>query len=248
MPEEEDRQRQEREARQRAEASQQRPERKYTVTVRREKKAAAGEPPEPRYCGMTVYQWWSTIIQVGILGATVIYAIYAGGQWNATNEIASLTERQMIADHRPWIFPYDFAEAPPDMKSGGRDGRYVVQFKNYGPAPALGVFVTAHTTEYSAKLPGTPDPGCDKPWAVPRGNALGPNENRMTIAGHVEPADEGGKTRASGDPDLWGFGRIDYVGVFGEPHATIFCLALWRRAAGGFYYSVCPESTKECAS
>jgi hypothetical protein len=183
--------------------------------------------------------YWMLLFTFALSAVAIGQCRTMSRQVDIAGDQAKISHDQMVADHRPWIFPTGFVEKPAGIKAPeGTHAKYMVTVKNVGTGPAIGLTVQAWTTRYRRKVIEAMHADCDKSWAVPPQVPLAPNEEREFFADDVEPGAETERTRDDTDPDMWAFGRIDYLGGFGEYHATIFCRAMWRLSSG-WYYGIC---------
>src|SRR5215813_8618973 len=85
---------------------------------------------------MTCYETFSIIAQFSILGVTIIYAIFAGGQWRAIRQQTTKTDTNLKTTHRAYI---NTSPSPPDQTS-----QVTVEIKNYGETPATVTAIAIH--------------------------------------------------------------------------------------------------------
>ncbi len=208
------------------------PERKYTVTIRREAYRNPENHAEPRYWGMTSYQWVSSVIQFSILVATGIYAFYAWGQWTATKRGIELSARNFERTERPWVgvtavsFPPD-VHRPDEFPDMG-PLPFRVTYRNLGRSPALNVTAYTEVTvaETVAQFIANPRfrSRVSPPPTLP---VLGPAIDEFSFP-YTEAGFHSGWRHAfeSGTIELIIFGFIEYADQFRDTQGmrgTLFC-------------------------
>ncbi len=171
---------------------------------------------------MTDYETLSIFAQFAILGATIIYAVFAGGQWWAIHRTLKVARAQ----DRPWILvTATHAKGWPSDKTNSFPFQFTWSARNVGKSPAFltHLWVAAEIVAY-------PMPHIPPTYGECRGFAevlMAPNGYYSNIMGKTLTESDISSLKA-GRTCIMCYGYLHYRDTFNAIHTTRFC-SYWHQ-------------------
>src|SRR6266850_3710765 len=179
------------------------------------------------HCGLTQYQFISTIIQGSIFAAAFIYMIFAGLQWYAMRETLNLTHENIALTKqtvRAWLVTTKI-ERTSDFVSNSPI-TFTVKFKNVGPSTALSV--TFGTAVWTCNGPPSLSCASQCPPQLstdPRAgeSMVGPQAETFLEISFPPLTQRSFDAIKNGTQTAYFCGSIGYKDVFDVPHTLNIC-------------------------